>query len=104
LVKTMKIPSIKGLFSIARGMLDPREAQKRAQQAGETSKADRVELSSQSQQVQRLTAERTAERGRGEEVARLKAAYERGELQADSAAIAEEMVADGLFDDIIEGK
>ena len=99
----MKIPDIKGLFSIARGVLDPKSGRNAVQPAGEGTKADKVELSSQGQTVQRLAAERTDDRNRSEMVAALKAQYENGELTTDSEAVAESMVGDGMFDDIIAG-
>lgn len=99
----MKIPDIKGLFSIARGVLDPKTGRSAVQPAGEGNKADKVELSSQGQTVQRLAAERTDDRNRSEMVAVLKAQYENGELTTDSEAVAEAMVGDGMFDDIIAG-
>lgn len=99
----MKIPDIKGLFSIARSVLDPKLGRHQVQPAGEKNKADKVELSSQGQTVQRLTAERTDERSRTELVAALQADYQQGELATDSTAVAETMVGDGMFDDIIAG-
>jgi len=99
----MKIPDIKGLFSIARGVLDPKSGRHAVQPAGEGNKADKVELSSQGQTVQRMTADKTDGRSRSETVAALKGDYERGELKTDSEAVAQAMVGDGLFDDIIEG-
>ncbi len=100
----MKIPDIKGLVSIARGMLDPKETRQTPPRGAKTDQADKVELSSQGQTVHRLAAERSDERARSELVKQLKADYERGELETDAAATAEAMVGDGLFDDIIEGK
>lgn len=44
----MKIPDIKGLFSIARSVLDPKAGRPADQVAEAASKADKVELSSQS--------------------------------------------------------
>ena len=99
----MKIPDIKGLFSIARSVLDPKAGRPADQQAADAGKADKVELSSQSQTVQKLAAERPDARRRAAEVEQLKEAHARGELDVDAQRIAEEMVADGLFDDIIEG-
>ena len=99
----MKIPDIKGLFSIARGVLDPKAGRPADQVADSASKADKVELSSQSQTVQKLAAERPDERQRAAEVSRLREAHARGEHEVDAQRIAEEMVADGLFDDVIEG-
>ncbi len=98
----MKVPDIQGLYSIARTMLDPKKAQQAAERASQTGKtADQVELSSQSQTVHKLAADRTDERSRAAFVAELKAQYDRGELKADSQATATAMVAHGLFDDII---
>jgi anti-sigma28 factor (negative regulator of flagellin synthesis) len=99
----MKIPDIKGLFSIARGALDPRR-QQALQQKQAAEKADKVELSSQGQVVQRLAAERTDNRARAAVVAGLRTQFERGELVADSRKTAEAMVDDGLFDDLMQGK
>lgn len=100
----MKIPDIKGLFSIARGVFDPKRDQARAPAPGDVRGADRVELSTQGQAVQKLAAERTDTRTRTDMVAQLKLDYESGKLKVDSQEIAREMVADGMFDDIIEGK
>ena len=96
----MRIPDIKGLFSIARGALDPRKGQHAAAQPGQTPGADKVELSSQGQVVRKLAAERTDDRARASLVAGLKAEYEKGELGTDSQATAEAMVAEGMFDDL----
>jgi flagellar biosynthesis anti-sigma factor FlgM len=99
----MKVPDIKGLVSIARGVLDPRKAQPAVRtdaQAG----ADKVELSSQGQAVQKLAAERTDSKVRSAFVAELKAQFDRGELKTDSRKTAEAMVTDGLFDDLITGR
>jgi len=104
LVTEMKIPDIKGLVSIARGMLDPKETRQTPPQGEKADKADKVELSSQGQTVHRLAAERTDERARAEMVAKLRADHERGELETDAQVTAEAMVGDGLFDDIIEGQ
>lgn len=100
----MKIPDIKGLFSIARGVLDARKGQPAARQGEAAGAADKVELSTESQAVQRLAAERTTEKPRAADVAALKAQHGRGELAADVRGTAEAMVADGMFDDLIEGK
>lgn len=96
----MKIPDIKGLVSIARGVIDTRKGQPIAQQRGLSAGTDKVELSSQGQVVHRLAAERTDDRARASFVAELKAQYEKGELRTDSQATAKAMVADGMFDDL----
>ena len=99
----MKIPDVKGLFSIARGALDPRKGpgvERKELLPG----ADKVELSSQGQAVQKLTAERTDAKARAAFVAELQAALSRGELKTDSRKTAEGMVADGMFDDLITGR
>jgi anti-sigma28 factor (negative regulator of flagellin synthesis) len=100
----MKVPDIKGLYSIARTMLDPKKAQVAAEHANQTRQADQVELSSQGQVVHKLAAERTDARSRAAQVAELKAQFDRGELRADTQATAEAMVAHGLFDDLIGTK
>lgn len=96
----MRIPDIKGLVSIARGVLDTRKGQPIAQQPGLSAGTDKVELSSQGQVVSRLAAEKTDDRARASFIAELKAAYAKGELATDSQATAEAMVADGMFDDL----
>jgi anti-sigma28 factor (negative regulator of flagellin synthesis) len=100
----MKVPDIQGLYSIARTMLDPKKAQLAVERAGKAQQADQVELSSQSQTIHKLAAERTDSRSRAAQVAELKALHERGELKADTQATAEAMVASGLFDDLIGAK
>jgi flagellar biosynthesis anti-sigma factor FlgM len=99
----MKVPNINGVVSIARTAMDPK-TQTAKDKAGSGVSTDQVELSSQSQTVQRLAAERSSEQARTDEVAALKAAYEAGELKADPQQTAQAMVAEGLFDDIIGGK
>lgn len=100
----MKIPDIKGLFSIARGVFDPKRGQAQAPAPGDARGADRVELSTQGQTVQKLAAERTDSRVRADMVTQLKLDYESGKLKVDNQAVAQEMAADGMFDDIIEGQ
>ena len=100
-VTVMKIPDINGIVSIGRTPLDPKAQQVR-DKAVAPDAADRVELSTQSQDVQRLAAQRTSsEQARADEVAALKAAYDAGQLKADTQQTAQAMVAEGLFDDII---
>lgn len=96
----MKVPDIKGLVSIARGVLDPRKAQPAARSEAQAG-ADKVELSSQGQVVQKLAAERTDSKERSAFVAELKAQFDRGELKTDSHKTAEAMVTEGLFDDLV---
>lgn len=96
----MKVPNIRGLVSIARGMLDP-QRQRETEVKRAEAQPDKVELSSQSHEVRKIALERTSEASRSELVAQLKGDYERGELSVDHQGIAEGMVADGLFDDII---
>jgi anti-sigma28 factor (negative regulator of flagellin synthesis) len=98
----MKIPDIHGLFSIARGALDPRKGQP-VERKDAAAAADKVELSSQGQAVQRLASERTDTKARAAFVAELQAEMQRGELKTDSRKTAEAMVADGMFDDLISG-
>jgi len=100
----MKIPDIKGLFSIARGMFDQRQARQAEELKQGQAKADTVELSSQGQTVQRMASERSDQGQRTQLVSDLKAQYEEGKLATDTAATAEAMVDYGLFDDIIQGK
>jgi len=100
----MKIPDVKGLVSIARGVLDPKKGQPAEKAAGAGAQADRVELSSESQAVARITAERMDQKARSAQVAELKAALERGELKPDHKAVAEALVEEGLFDDLLTGK
>lgn len=98
----MKIPDIHGLFSIARGALDPRKGQP-IERKDTAAAADKVELSTQGQAVQKLASERTDAKARAAFVAELQAELKRGELQTDSQKTAEAMVAEGLFDDLITG-
>ena len=98
----MKIPDINGIVSIARLGADPKVAPAK-DKAAQPGAADRVELSDQSQTIQRLAAERTDEQSRADQVAALKAAYDAGQLKADAQQTAQAMVAEGLFDDIIAG-
>lgn len=97
----MKVPDIKGLYSIARTALDTKKTQPATGDTNQVKQADQVELSSQGQTVHQLAAQRTDARARAAEVAELKAQYEAGELAADTQATAEAMVANGLFDDLI---
>ena len=96
----MKVPNIKGLVSIARGMMDPQRVRD-TEVKRSACQPDKVELSSQSQEVRKIALERTSAASRSELVSQLKSDYELGELSIDHQSIAEGMVADGLFDDII---
>lgn len=99
----MKIPNINGIVSIARGQLEQRNPQQ-AERSSTAQSADKVELSSASQTVQRLASELNTPVQRQALVEQLKADYAAGRLSIDSQATAEAMVAEGLFDDIITGK
>jgi anti-sigma28 factor (negative regulator of flagellin synthesis) len=99
----MKIPDVKGLFSIARGALDARKAQPSARTDAPAG-ADKVELSSQGQAVQKLTAERADAKERTAFVAGLQAQFAQGELKPDSQKTAAAMVDSGMFDDLITGR
>jgi hypothetical protein len=98
----MKVPDIKGLVSIARTALEPKKGQPEA--AGKPDAvADRLELSGESQTMQKLTAQQPDAQARAADVLRLREAYLRGELDTDSQATAAAMTEEGLFDDLIHG-
>jgi anti-sigma28 factor (negative regulator of flagellin synthesis) len=99
----MRVPDIKGMFSIARGVLDPKKGQPAARTDAPAG-ADKVELSSQGQAVQKLAAERADTKARAAFVAELQAQFKTGELKADSEKTAAAMVGSGLFDDLITGR
>jgi flagellar biosynthesis anti-sigma factor FlgM len=99
----MKVPDIKGMFSIARGVLDPKKGQPAARTDAPAG-ADKVELSSQGQAVQKLAAERTDSKVRAAFVAELRAQFVQGELKSDSQKTAAAMVDAGMFDDLITGR
>lgn len=99
----MKIPDIKGMFSIARSALDPKKGQPVARTDAPAG-ADKVELSSQGQAVQKLAAERTDAKVRAAFVAELQAQFKKGELKTDSQKTAAAMLDSGMFDDLITGR
>ncbi|MCH7471663.1 flagellar biosynthesis anti-sigma factor FlgM [bacterium] len=100
----MKVPGIRGLISIARNLLEPRRGQADEGRKAKPGGLDKVELSSQSQEVQRLAAARSDGSARMAAVAEVKKMYDSGELKADSSTIAEEMTKEGIFDDFIDSK
>lgn len=102
-VNGMKVPDIKGMFSIARGALDPKKGQPAAR-ADAPAGADKVELSSQGQAVQKLAAERSDTKVRAAFVAELRAQFLKDELKSDSQKTAAAMMDSGMFDDLITGR
>jgi anti-sigma28 factor (negative regulator of flagellin synthesis) len=99
----MKVPNISSIVSIARGQLDARPGQPGGP-ADAVQSSDKVELSSESQAVQRLASELSTAVQRQVLVAQLKSEYESGTLQADAKGTADAMVVEGIFDDIISGE
>lgn len=100
----MKVPDIKGLVSIARGVLDNKYGKLQQVQQAEKGKTDKVELSSTSQTVFKIAAERPDTKSRADMVAQLKADYQNGNLSIEPRETAEAMLGSGVFDDIVAGK
>jgi anti-sigma28 factor (negative regulator of flagellin synthesis) len=97
----MKIPDIKGMISLARDLHESPQRVASQRPAATRPASDRVELSSQGQQVQQLTAQRTDQLQRSRLVEELKLKFQNGELDTDPQLTANAMLAEGLFDDLI---
>lgn len=97
----MKIPDIKGMISLARDLHESPQRVSSQRPAAVRPASDRVELSSQGQQVQQLTAQRTDQLQRSRLVEELKLKFQNGELDTDPQLTADAMLAEGLFDDLI---
>jgi anti-sigma28 factor (negative regulator of flagellin synthesis) len=100
----MEVPDIKGLISIGTTRIDPRKGQPGAAEKTAAEQPDSVQLSSEAATASReLEAQqartRAAALARTELLARLKAEYESGQMNIDSQAIAEKMMAEGIFDE-----
>ncbi|MCB1220532.1 MAG: flagellar biosynthesis anti-sigma factor FlgM [Planctomycetales bacterium] len=97
----MRIPDIKGMISLAKDLHESPTRVPAQRSAAPQRPGDSIELSSQGQQVQKLTAQRSDQSQRASMVAALKSQFERGEMKLDQQATAEAMVSEGIFDDLI---
>jgi len=96
----MKIPDINTILSLARLQLKegkgPAQALPREKKAGDT-----VEISDRGQVAFDHALRESVARERSARISELKALYARGEITVDEKALAEKMIAEGVFDDIL---
>jgi anti-sigma28 factor (negative regulator of flagellin synthesis) len=100
----MEVPDIKGLISIGAMRIDPRKGAAEPVDKPAAQPRDSVELSSEAASASRsLEAQqaqlRAATLERADMLAKLKLEYQSGSLQINSEAIAQEMMAEGIFDE-----
>jgi len=100
----MEVPDIKGLISIGATRIDPRRSQPGAAEKTPADQPDSVQLSTEAASASRAletqqAQARAAALARTELLAKLKLEYESGQMSIDSQAIAEKMMAEGIFDE-----
>jgi anti-sigma28 factor (negative regulator of flagellin synthesis) len=97
----MKVTDIKTILSLARTQLregkGAAEALEKGKEAGDT-----VEISDRGQVAFDHALRETIAKERSAHIAELKALYAKGELTIDERALAEKMIAEGVFDDLFE--
>lgn len=97
----MKIPDINAILSLARLHLKEGkgavELERKARKAGDT-----VEISDRGQVAFDHALRESFAKERSARITELKALYEQGEITVDERALAERMIAEGVFDDLIE--